>query len=293
MLIFNKSYFFILIQIFILSTNCITLKPEMENAIAMDRGDSVTTIDITYRLHLPSNHSNNYNYNQLMLFFHGMNIWEDQKLINFLYKQKIEPDSLYGSPINDFDFLKKIIINQKTKIFVEIGVFRGATSIGIAKMLDELISNQYSYLHDSFIISIDTWLLDLRFVWEEYGQTKNEYFKNKYIGGNSLMYYTFLSNVIKYNVTHRIIPMPSSSLNAAMSFIAHGIKPDFIYLDASHANPDVYLDLINWWNLLNNNGIMVCDDYGIPSVRQAIDTVVKIYDIKNYVKGGQIWFFKK
>lgn len=38
-------------------------------------------------------------------------------------------------------------------------------------------------------------------------------------------------------------------------------KFDVIYIDGSHEAPQVYKDLNNSWNCLNNNGIIICDDY--------------------------------
>jgi hypothetical protein len=36
---------------------------------------------------------------------------------------------------------------------------------------------------------------------------------------------------------------------------------DIIYVDGSHESKQVYKDLNNSWYILNNNGILICDDY--------------------------------
>jgi hypothetical protein len=141
----------------------------------------------------------------------------------------------------------------------------------MAKFLDAL------KLHDSFVISMDTWLLDLRFVWgAENSAHKKElqesrYFRNKEVAGSSQMYFTFLANVLQSKTSHRIIPVQTASSNGAMALIAHKIRPDLIYVDASHSNPDVFLDFANFWEVLSPGGALAVDDLQVPAVKSAFE----------------------
>ena len=44
-------------------------------------------------------------------------------------------------------------------------------------------------------------------------------------------------------------------------FLNHKEKFDVIYVDGSHEADQVYKDIKNSWNILNINGILICDDY--------------------------------
>lgn len=143
-----------------------------------------------------------------------------------------------------------------------------ANAIQLAEKLDDTNNDA---LKPAFIICIDTWLLDLRYVWPPEQMTGNDtYFQSTRVAGHEFMFFLFLANVIIKQKQHRIIPLPSSSLNGALALIAKIVRPDFIYLDASHANPDVYLDLINFWTILNpHGGVLVADDYKVAQPVQA------------------------
>merc|ERR1719401_695358 len=110
-----------------------------------------------------------------------------------------------------------------------------------------------------------------------------DYFKNTEVAGASQMYFQFLENCRANNVTNRIIPLQSSSVGGAMSLLAHKIRPDLIYLDASHSNPDVYVDMENFYNILAPGGAMAFDDLKIAPVSYAFDSLVKRQGL-----GGQV-----
>ena len=98
-------------------------------------------------------------------------------------------------------------------------------------------------------------------------------------------------------MSHRIIPLPSASLNAVLALLQHGIRADVLYLDASHANPDIFLDLIGYWNILNKGGLLIADDYNVvKAVRVSIDRFLQRYEdeIEAHKNSrGQYWIYKK
>lgn len=73
------------------------------------------------------------------------------------------------------------------------------------------------------------------------------------------LYEQFLSNVIHANLTHVIIPVRMNSLEAAKA-LAH-VKPDLIYIDASHDFDSVLADLRAWYPLVKGHGILCGDDW--------------------------------
>ena len=174
---------------------------------------------------------------------------------------------------------------------LEVGVFRGATSIRAAKLLAKL------GLRSSYVISLDSWLFDLRFVWDARKQESvRPYFSgNAELAGSSQMYFTFLANVLASNTTSRVIPLPSSSTNGAMALLAHRLRPDVLYVDASHANPDVLVDYENLYTLLAPGGAFAADDVHLPAVRDAWQALLRRYnvtDVQYVSEGRQAWFRK-
>lgn len=51
---------------------------------------------------------------------------------------------------------------------------------------------------------------------------------------------------------------------------------DLIYIDGSHYQTDVLHDMILGFDLLKNNGIMICDDYGMNFVKEGVNNKPKI-----------------
>lgn len=90
------------------------------------------------------------------------------------------------------------------------------------------------------------------------------------------MYWTFLGNVLHTNTSHRIIPMRTASSNGMLALVAHQIRPDLIYLDASHANPDVFIDMENFYALLMPGGTMFIDDVtAVIPVKESFNSLCK------------------
>mmetsp|Transcript_23535 Transcript_23535/g.35660 ORF Transcript_23535/g.35660 Transcript_23535/m.35660 type:complete len:561 (+) Transcript_23535:653-2335(+) len=138
---------------------------------------------------------------------------------------------------------------------------------------------------------MDTWLLDLAFAWnggksKHADKVKNEhgYFKVNKISGGNQMYFQFLSNCLATKTNDRIIPIQTASLNnGAIALLSHGVRPDFMYIDASHANPDVFLDYENFYKILKPGGVMTFDDVkAVPACRDAFNMLARKYDLKQY-----------
>ncbi|EGD73269.1 hypothetical protein PTSG_04983 [Salpingoeca rosetta] len=264
---------------------------------AMDRMfEDTITVDMTYTMNISPSHwlPKKASYNAAMQALHGEDVWADPKLPEMLKLLEIDtkPEDIFGSTL-ELGMLENLITTIKPRLLVEVGVFRGSTSIKMAQLLD-----RKPELKESFIISIDTWLLDLRFVWSAPTKegaatgTQTRYFKNVYIGGASHMYYIFLSNVLFTRTQHRIIPLQTASSNGAMALIAHRLRPDLIYLDASHANPDVFVDLEHYYNVLAPGGALAMDDYEVAAVQTAVDALVRKHglELQLFNKGTQADF---
>jgi len=273
---------------------------DLSKGPAGDRSIPGTFVDLYYRLWTSTPHSKrSWTRDSLMKALHGSDIFSDDRLQNII-SQYIPAPKQGGSPITDWQLLREQFKLNKPKIIAEIGVFRGDNVIRMGKILDELQQSGVSGLEDSFIVCIDSWLLDLEFVYSAehtLKQQHTDYFSDVRVAGHMMMYFLFLNNIIGQQIQHRVVPLPSASTNAIFALISHQVYLDFVYLDASHANPDVFLDIVSVWAMLNSGGVLVCDDYSlIPAVQTAVDSFYRTQanSIARFEpKGGQVWLWKK
>jgi hypothetical protein len=142
---------------------------------------------------------------------------------------------------------------------IRVGSFLGYSTIGFAKRMK-------SYNPHSKLICIDTWLGSA-----EHFQTDGNHDRRLgWENGYPTMYYKFISNVISNNVQDIIIPLPFPSttgykiLNRVFEEL--NIKSDFAYIDDSHEEDEVYMDLYNYYQLINDNSFLCGDDWSWSSV---------------------------
>lgn len=183
---------------------------------------------------------------------------------------KLRPFARPFSPTLRPKLLDSIVRSVRPRCVVELGVYRGATTLALADALD-----RHGLPPTSFVLSVDTWLLDLRFVWRQDGKDgarlQNNYFRSApQVAGGSQMYIEFLFNVIEARKTQRVLPLQSSTLSASHALLAAGFGADAVYIDASHASLDVFIDAQHWWPLVRCGGVMWGDDFFVPAVAQAV-----------------------
>jgi len=89
-----------------------------------------------------------------------------------------------------------------------------------------------------------------------------------------------------HNPSKKIDVIKTKSFEALSNFIIKEQKFDLIYLDGSHRTEDVFCDLLLSTFLLNENGLIIIDDYYMFSKehgihpKQAVDTFLKLYNNK-------------
>jgi Methyltransferase domain len=106
---------------------------------------------------------------------------------------------------------------------------------------------------------------------------------------------TFLANLKTNSVEDYVIPLPLDSLSACELIGLRGIKANLIHIDAGHHFHSVYLDLLSWWEVLEPNGWIVCDDYNPqwPGVVQAVDDFLKTVTFHKFHSDGVKCAFQK
>ena len=160
-------------------------------------------------------------------------------------------------------YLTEAISETKASVVVEVGVWKGASSIHMAKFMRDT-------KHDGAIISVDTFLGS----WDHWLQP--EFFNDlSFSFGYPQLYYKFISNVIGEGVANYIVPLPLDSNNAFQVLSKRDIRPSIVHLDGGHDYEAVLLDLRRWWSLIPRFGQLIIDDYDDsgsvwPSVRDAV-----------------------
>ena len=154
---------------------------------------------------------------------------------------------------SDHPILPWTIEQLKPRLIIEVGSWKGRSAINMANKLKELKL-------DSEILCIDTWL----------GSPEHWLAKDGDIGwwdslnmrnGCPQLYETFLNNVVANQCEQYITPFPTTSEAAFYVLKRLSITAPMIYIDAGHEFESVTRDLEMYWELLEEGGAMILDDY--------------------------------
>jgi predicted O-methyltransferase YrrM len=199
-------------------------------------------------------------------------------------RQKILDQLFFGrDPLKDFPahrfptdlqgwhsqhpYLTRAIAEVKPKIVVEVGVWKGASVVTMAKEI------QRQNL-DTAVIAIDTWLgSSEHYLWEKFIPDLDFEF------GYPRLYHKFAANICNEGLADIVVPLPLDSINGFQLLKEKGIRPDVLHIDAGHDYMSVMGDLKAWWPQLTPGGVLIGDDYfkswlgkgKWPEVRQAFD----------------------
>jgi len=184
----------------------------------------------------------------------------------------------------DAEFLLKHIEKIKPKNFLEIGVFHGVTSRNVCEILHLLHGDDFKFTGiDMFLDDNDIKALK-----------KDEYLPN-YTFSNPLktLYYKHIIKSDPYSLesVNKLLNKFKKNVNIIKGNSNEVLKEinldeiDYVFLDGGHKYETVKNDLENLTQIVNNNGIILCDDYGpsyVPGVTKAIDEYVlsKNYNLK-------------
>jgi hypothetical protein len=177
------------------------------------------------------------------------------------------PVALYENDIQGWGskhpYLTESVEIIRPRVIVEIGVWKGGSTLTLASALRRLEI-------DGCVISIDTWLGS----WDHWINPK--WFESLHFEhGQPRIMMKFMQNVINSDMKEYIVPLPLDSSNAYHVLKRNNIGPDLIHIDGGHDYRAVTNDLEMWWPLLRPGGILIGDDYapegGWVEVRRAFD----------------------
>jgi len=183
------------------------------------------------------------------------------------------------NPYNGFDFQKypedlqgwngrhkvfaQIISEVKPKVIIEVGVWKGQSTIHMTEIAKKINPKVILIAIDTFLGSPEHWK-------PKHPNNFQQFLKLKF--GYPQLYYQFLANVMRKGLENNIIPLPQTSTNAAIILKTLGIKGDLIHIDAGHDFENVYSDLVKYWDLLTEEGVLIGDDFAPvwPGVQRAV-----------------------
>lgn len=165
-------------------------------------------------------------------------------------------------------YLARAVKEVRPKIVVEVGVWKGASVVTLAKAIQQRNL-------DAVVIAIDTWLgSSEHYLWEKFVPDLDFEF------GYPRLYHKFAANICNEGLQDTVVPLPLDSINGFQLLKAKAIRPDVLHIDAGHDYLSVMADLKAWWPQLREGGILIGDDYfkkplvgqgKWPEVRQAFD----------------------
>ena len=199
-------------------------------------------------------------------------------LVNLLeYKKYYRKTSLKQKGVGSF-FLNEVLKN-KPKIFLEIGVFHGVTARNICELLSKIHGKNFKYIG-----------LDL---FEESDENKNEVIPNTTFSSNPIkrFYFKYIKRQNPYSLEaveellekfKNNVHLIKGNSNKVLKQIDMS-KIDYVFLDGGHEYNTVLNDLNCCYEVINNNGVILCDDYDLlqaPGVKTAIDEFVSDRQLK-------------
>ena len=192
------------------------------------------------------------------------------------YKKYFRKTSLKQKGVGDF-FLKEVE-KKSPKTFLEVGVFHGVTARNICELLYTIHKDDFKYIG-----------LDL---FEESDENKSEVIPNS-VFTNPLknFYFKYIKKQNPYSkeaVEDLLIKFKNNInlIKGNSNLILKKIdmsKIDYVFLDGGHTYATVKNDLECCLDVINANGIVMCDDYNfghLPDVKNAIDEFVKVNGFK-------------
>ena len=194
---------------------------------------------------------------------------------NIKYKKYWRKTSLKQKGIGDF-FLN-LIYQKKPKNFLEIGLFHGVTARNVCDLLYTINGNNFTYT------GIDLFLASNEVSQDEFIP------KTKFSNPLKTFYYKYLIRMDPYSeksVNHLLkkfkknVNIIKGNSNKVLKEISLN-KFDYVFLDGGHKYETVLLDLKNLTKVIENNGVILCDDYDLtyaPGVKKAIDEYVLLND---------------
>ena len=147
----------------------------------------------------------------------------------------------------DHPSLSRVAGGPGSKIVVDVGVWKGQSTIAMAKAMKQ------SGI-DGCVIAVDTFLGS-----PEHWNGSPHLFVRQH--GLPDLYQQFMSNVYHAGVKDYVIPLPQTSIAAAELLQRAEISAFMAHVDAAHEYEEVIRDAEAYWKILLPGGWLIGDDY--------------------------------
>ena len=175
--------------------------------------------------------------------------------------------------IEDGNFLLGHIKKKNPRNFLEIGVFHGVTSRNVCELLHFLNGDNFKFT------GIDLFQNDNLIPKDEYIP------KTKFSNPLKTLYYSYIIKLDPYSVKSVLKLLYKFKKNVTIikgnsNNVIKNInldKIDYVFLDGGHKYETVKEDLNNLAKVVDNNGVILCDDYDLtyaPGIKKAIDEFI-------------------
>ena len=193
------------------------------------------------------------------------------------YKKYWRKTSLKQKGIGDF-FLNHVF-QRKPKNFLEVGVFHGVTSRNVCELLNNIHEKDFNFT------GIDLFST-------ENEETKGEFIpKTKFTNPLKTIYYNYIIQSDPYSIqsVERLLKKYKNNINIIKGNSNKVLKEisinnfDYVFLDGGHKYETVLNDLKNLTKVVENTGVILCDDYDLTyasGVKKAIDEYVLLNNFK-------------
>ena len=206
-------------------------------------------------------------------------LWQGRE--PFLNFTPSTPPDLQGWSGSRDPWLEQAVLALRPRIIVEIGVWKGASTLFMAETMR-------SHGIPGVVVAVDTWLGSV-----EHWRNPDWFASLRITEGRSGLQQTFMANVVAADLQDYVLPLPLDSVNAAELLHAVRLQADLIHLDAGHDERSVGNDLQAWWEILRPGGQLIGDDYYPtgdlwPGVRKAFDRFCAEHAVPHQVKAPKI-----
>ena len=210
---------------------------------------------------------------------------------NLTWRNFYDKDPFAGFDLNSYSFdlqgwganhrLFHILIEEvRPRVVVEVGSWKGRSAIRMAKILKR------KHI-PGVILCVDTWLGSFEH-FTGIAEPRDEA-KLERRNGYPILFYQLLANILHAGYQEYIIPIALPSSIAAQLLEVNMIAPDIVYIDGSHAEEDVQIDIRKYWSLLQKDGILFGDDYfsQFPGVVKAVDRFTAKNQLNLFIDNGK------
>lgn len=227
----------------------------------------------------------------LMLKRNSVQSYQDNRISDIFFSS-VQYDQVKNSKMDlDFDkginhdlasqhtlmkILKKVTDTSKKGLIIEVGSWKGQSTIELAKMCKH---------RDCEVLAVDTWLGSPGFFTHP---DLKENFISQLQNGISF-YHVFLNNIFKSKMSHIVTPFRFASGATLHVLEYYSIMADIIYIDGDHSYAGAFQDITNFWNVLKPGGILAGHDYHLMTIKNALHSFFQNVPVYSACAVGSEW----